>query len=711
VEDDPGVRQKTVMAYGADTGELLWKKSGQTMHRLVPLSLTAGDNRVFYMDHEQLYAVDLKTGEELWQTPFATKGLYLVSYCPTVVHHKDKVLCLSVDRLAVFSAQDGSLVWENKGYAGFGSSGDLFVIDDTVWTFPGTQAIRVRPESVPGGGSEFVAFDLHTGDVKKSLVKKNVWPGGHHHRCYRNKATERFLISGRRGVEFVDLQGEENTINWWIRGCCQYGIMPCNGLVYVPPHPCKCFPQIKFDGFHALSGKSSLSQIEPPDAERLKKGPAYGQIRNPKSEIRNQEDWPTYRHDLTRSGCSKSRVSAEVARKWQTAIGGELSSVTVAENRLLVCSLDRQLVYCLDAEMGKILWSYPCGGRVDSPPTIYAGMAIFGCGDGQVYALRLTDGQLAWRFRGAPVDRRTVVRDRIASVWPIHGSVLVLRGVVYFAAGHSSYLDGGIRICGLDAISGELLHTVTISSEGASNNGVLPDVLVSDGASIGMRQMRFDVSLSQVGSKSPMLTATTGLLEDGFAHRWNWTLGGGGGPFGKLLVFDDEMAYGVQSFYTFLKRDSSMQPPTHTGHFHQKYARYTKEWFPVGNRLYAQSRKPAPPPNPSEVRPGQKKKKRGSPSGIERHVWTKTVPVQIRAMVLADDTLFAAGWKDAVTIFEEGGGPEQEPWLMTVSTDGGEVLAEYPLDACPTFDGMATAYDRLYLSLKNGTVECWGGVR
>jgi hypothetical protein len=327
--------------------------------------------------------------------------------------------------------------------------------------------------------------------------------------------------------------------------------------------------------------------------------------------------------------------------------------------------------------------------------------------------LRLADGQLVWRFRGGPVDRRTVVRDRIESVWPIHGSVLVLGGVVYFAAGHSSYLDGGIRLCSLDALTGDLLHTTTISSEGASNNGALPDVLVSDGTSIAMRQMRFDASFSQVGGRSPMLTATTGLLEDTFAHRWNWTLGGGGGPFGKLLVFNDEMALGVQSFYTFLKHDGSMHPPTHTGHLHQKYARYKKEWFPIGNRLFAQSRKAAkaaPVPDASEAPAGKKKKKRGGGrSGMERHVWTKTVPAQIRAMLLANDTLFCAGWRDSVTLFEQGKGPGEDPLLMAVSVKDGNLLAEYPLEAGPTFDGMAAAYGRLYLSLKNGTVECWGG--
>ena len=34
-------------------------------------------------------------------------------------------------------------------------------------------------------------------------------------------------------------------INWWVRGICQYGILPCNGLVYSPPDQCGCYIESK----------------------------------------------------------------------------------------------------------------------------------------------------------------------------------------------------------------------------------------------------------------------------------------------------------------------------------------------------------------------------------------------------------------------------------------------------------------------------------
>jgi outer membrane protein assembly factor BamB len=52
---------------------------------------------------------------------------------------------------------------------------------------------------------------------------------------------------------------------------------------------------------------------------------------------------------------------------------------------------------------------------VDSPPTIYKGLALFGSADGYFYCLRLADGALVWRFRAAPLDRRTVAFGQVES--------------------------------------------------------------------------------------------------------------------------------------------------------------------------------------------------------------------------------------------------------------------------------------------------------
>ena len=45
-----------------------------------------------------------------------------------------------------------------------------------------------------------VGWDLRTGEEKKRILVSNLRSPEHHHRCYRNKATIRYLISSyRRG--------------------------------------------------------------------------------------------------------------------------------------------------------------------------------------------------------------------------------------------------------------------------------------------------------------------------------------------------------------------------------------------------------------------------------------------------------------------------------------------------------------------------------
>ncbi|MCP4262552.1 MAG: PQQ-binding-like beta-propeller repeat protein [Planctomycetes bacterium] len=725
---------KSIVAYQAASGKVLWRKKGENLAHLAPLSLAARKDRVFFLDNENLHCVSSRTGDDLWKAPMPTKGLFLNSYAPTVVAYDDVVLCLTWSKLSSFSITDGDILWEHKGAIGFASPGDLFVIDDLAWVIPMTSSIwngskldkDGRPTTgiaipkdnfIGNGGKEIWGIDIHTGQVKRTLPRMELLPGGHHHRCYRNKATERYLICSRRGLEYIDLHGDNHINNWWVRGVCQYGVMPCNGLMYVPPHPCQCFNDIKFDGFHALAatGANHASDIE----SRLMKGPAYGKamfaadnqmaiatrqdlIWAPPVRNSSSDEWPTYRHDITRSGATSTDVPTDLTTNWTANIGGKLSGIVVAQNKLLVSAVDQQIIYCLDAANGNRLWKFFTAGPVDSPPTVYGPMAIFGCRNGYVYALRISDGELVWRFRAAPADRRTVVRDRLESVWPVHGSVLVVNGTVYFAAGHTSYLDGGIRIYGLDVGSGKVKCFTKLSSDGASKDGAMPDVLVSDGQSITMRMRAYNLSLKETKRPRPATMATnTGLLEDCWGHRWNWNLGGGD-TFGKLLVFNGKTAYGVQTYYTFLKHDKSMWPDTHSGHLHQKYSRYVPGQFPTGTRLFARL-------NRSKKSGTLQERRQRRTLKSNSHEWNRKASIQYRAMVLADDVLFGAGWKDSEKIFAQEPHSKNDSVLVVMSAAYGKVLGEYSLEAEPVFDGMAAAYGKLYLSLKDGSVVCYGG--
>jgi hypothetical protein len=89
-------------------------------------------------------------------------------------------------------------------------------------------------------------------------------------------------------------------------------------------------------------------------------------------------------------------------------------------------------------------------------------------------------------------------------------------------------------------------------------------------------------------------------------------------------------------------------------------------------------------------------------------LWKKPLEIKARAMLLAGKVLFIAGpqAEAAFGLAEDVG--DQEALLLAISAVDGTELARHRLDCSPIFDGMAAANGRLYLSLENGRVVCFG---
>jgi len=123
---------------------------------------------------------------------------------------------------------------------------------------------------------------------------------------------------------------------------------------------------------------------------------------------------------------------------------------------------------------------------------------------------------------------------------------------------------------------------------------------------------------------------------------------------------------------------------------------------------------------------GGAKKKRRQAGGSFKHLWAQDLPFIVRAMVLADKTLFVAGLPDVVDEDIARSSMDTEAilkkldrqdaaWqgrkgavLWAVSAGDGKKLAEYKLDIPPIFDGMIAAGGRLYIVTMDGKVLCMG---
>jgi hypothetical protein len=418
------------------------------------------------------------------------------------------------------------------------------------------------------------------------------------------------------------------------------------------------------------------------------------------------------------------KVPLSLKHTWEANIGGHLSGVTVANGKVFVARVDAHTIHALDVEKGEKQWRFTAGARVDSPPTIYNGLVLFGSADGYIYCLRASDGKMVWRFLASPVKLNTVAFDQLESVWPVHGSVLVKNGVVYAAAGRCSYLDGGIKLYGLNPVTGEVVAEKLIESEhaGATNpppsgtkqastiqirqntldyktflapdrsdafsmQGATTDILVADATSIYMRHMRLNERLETEVSGRPHLYSTSRLLDDYEHNRSYWILGTGdisrtpvafpwiirkdmAVPFGLMMAFDDKTVWAVRRSDTKKKTAEAAMSVSAT---------------------------PRPNPSKTENHVPDFQKRTAHKSEDTGFSWKTNTTKGIRAILCAVDTLVIAG------------GDNESGFLQSLSARKGTLLDEQQLKSPPVWDGLAATTGRLYVALENGTVVCLDG--
>jgi len=472
-------------AIDTETGERLWQVTG----RIEPFVWGAQNDLVLFQDGKDVLCVRAQDGRELWRSSGPSSVSLLV------VNH-GRVFLKRKQQLETLSVEKGRQLWSLNGNTG---RNELFVANGKLWHWQ---------------GSGIVGRDLDTGELIERLDTSDVFSQGHHLRCYQSKATENFIITPNRGAEFVSVTGDANTQNDWLRGPCRYGVMPANGLLYVGPNPCFCYPGVKLLGFNALAPAKKRIKDEGErmkEEKRLVKGPAYSSLATHHQPLATEDDWPTYRHDARRTGASACEVPAQVSERWRVALKGKLTPPVLAANRLYVAAKHEHTLYALDAGDGRQLWTYTAGARIDSPPTIDGGLVLFGSANGCVYCVRAADGALIWRFQAAPDNQQILAFGQLESPWRVHGSILIKDGIAYGTAGRSTYLDGGICVFGLDPASGKLRYEICLDTWSRTRidaedkpfipayhmEGAFSDVLVSQGDYIYLGQYKLNHALVQ----------------------------------------------------------------------------------------------------------------------------------------------------------------------------------------------------------------------
>jgi len=687
-----------IVAINTAGGELLWTRQFKEPGEIMPTTLAVDAGKVCLQTVSHVVCLDAASGKDVWRSARAVAKSRFAWSTPTLVIHDGVVL--TIDRAAkdnadksppergskwiissggketvqkaqmfAFALDSGKNLWRAPYFENYNVPQDVFVIKGAVWT--GAMRRGLDPGFTQGR-------NLKTGKVTVAIAPQKGWG---HHRCYRNKATVRWIIMGRGGMQFVDPKGGTSRNVAWARGGCQYGVMPANGLIYTPQHSCACSPESLLAGLNALSPRSNAQKGPPP----LEKGPAFTEVSDLKSvSVKNQ--WPTYRRDARRSGYQDLTAPSEPGVAWTTKLGAPITAPVSIGGRVFAAETDRHNLCALSSLNGKWIWTFTADGRIDSPPTISGGLCLFGTRNGAVYCLRSSDGALVWRFGVLPRDRRIFSYGQIESVWPVHGSVLVDSGKVYFAAGRSSSSDGGIRLYALELKTGKVLSKTDVASGGGGGGRadrirrrVLPDILSLQNSAIWMRGMGVDKNLRSV-KNAPHLFAPRGFLDDTWWHRTYWiyaaAIGGGythwpdvgnASPAGRLLSFD-----GGKLIYGYGRMAYRM------GGGHVR-ADMTKDY-----KLFAEIMDPATAAKKRRIK------------------WTAQLPFVARSVVLTRDAVLVAGGKSPTESVER-----HEPGAFWVaSREDGSKISACELPAGAVLDGMAFTDAGVFVSTIDGTVIC-----
>ena len=179
-------------------------------------------------------------------------------------------------------------------------------------------------------------------------------------------------------------------------------------------------------------------------------------------------DWPMYRNDSGRRGVTEDQLPANLSLSWSRIFPALTPAFkdkrlhfdagyepVVAKGLVLIASSLNDSVKAYDSQSGEQRWSFYTDGPVRLAPAISGERACFGSDDGYMYCVELETGQLVWKLRAAPSQRRLLGNRRLISVWPVRGGPVVADGRVYFAAGVWPF--EGVFVYAVDIESGKVL--------------------------------------------------------------------------------------------------------------------------------------------------------------------------------------------------------------------------------------------------------------
>jgi len=695
-------------------GKLKWRHTADNPHNII-----ASNYAVFYIEgndkngagYGRITARDIETGKQLWarehhwarRTELGAYAHDRIVYELRRPHNwreyyvkRDKEK--EADRkyqMVVISAKTGK---EIQRIARMGSSARHGEFRRAFW-----YKEQLLTEKADRKGLSIALFALDDMSKPADVFRANYSGDRGFGHCYPPVLTERFYINGQ--LHFTDLKTRKQTSNQITRGACntsRAGYIPANGMIYTFPKHCICFPML--EGNVALAPARAK---EPKETTELVKGFAWpGRM----TDADYADQWPTFRRDAYHSGGTDTTVPAKLDILWSAQIkgpdyskrpasewidspytAGAITAPVIAGGAVYVAQSDTHRLVALDEKTGAVKWEFTANGRLDGPPTVHRGLCLIGSRSGWVYCLQAASGKLVWKLRLSPYDRRICTYGQVSSPWPVHGSIPVIDGLAYAAAGIHPNADGGIRVFCFRPQTGEIVWKNKFDDLGFNSPWPAPydprqkrpesnpwrtirpreyrhhDLPVRDGDSIAISRCLFDLKTGKRNLKKTSgfyHVRGTGVQMPRTAWRYGTVRG-----VSPIAVFNRSSVFStVPGMKKMFRLDFDKG-----GKFNSDWVRLTPE--------------------------DEKARLRFSTVKLFRGASKWTVPSDDsqnhlnRAMLVAGKNLF--------TVRASG--------LLTIrSVASGKVILERKLERA-AFDGLAASKGRLFVSTASGKIICLGG--
>lgn len=433
-----------LVAYDLKQRKALWAHHEEGL--IDSRGLAIGGGRLyFYCPDTHIGCLDAASGQTVWINPdpkirelVEEPGVGLTStpgfktscfalYTPEVLFYEGQTLM----NVVAVSTKDGSLLWTLPKTS---SNPNMMFLDGKLLVGIGEEGSTLVVEPLTGKILEDLGF------AKRSCSRLTATPDS------------LFCRANPEGFTRFDRATKDILLNGAMRPACNDGAIGANGLLYTGPWLCDC--NLSLMGRVVLRSDGGFNFKLPEDLSgRLE---TFADIDPDATIVSSPDDWATYRGSKARSASTAAEIGASVARIWthKPSQPVKLTPPVIAGDLLVVGGEDGK-VRGIQASTGSPKWTHRTAGPILQAPSVWNGRVYVGSGDGYAYCLEAATGKPLWRFRGAPVEDRTLIYGSIGSLWPINTGVLVEDGVAYFAAGIIDY--DGTYVYALDAVTGKPL--------------------------------------------------------------------------------------------------------------------------------------------------------------------------------------------------------------------------------------------------------------